>query len=262
MSRDWNSTATSSRLRAQREVISTSLPIGTNPQARNARSDAALPGDTWAHTRSPGAARRQGRRGSAPGRHRRCDRSRRAARPRARVDRRGRGRASPARGRRRTPAPRDGGRGRARRVGGHRDRSAREVDHRAGRSPRARRRANRSSHRARPPPQHVGVRATAEAVRPEGEQIGRRPVGEHVGVAGELDHRVRAVVVGRQHVDQAVGRRKRPAAAAVRIAASGCDDPGDTATTLGPNPIPTVLSASNGEGSRFDSRQVERSRVR
>ena len=55
MSRDWNSTATGSQLRAQREFISTSLPIGTNPRTRNARSDAALPGDTWAHTRSPGS---------------------------------------------------------------------------------------------------------------------------------------------------------------------------------------------------------------
>ena len=43
-------------MRAQREVISTSLPIGTNPHARNARSDAALPGETWAHTSSPGGA--------------------------------------------------------------------------------------------------------------------------------------------------------------------------------------------------------------
>ncbi len=60
------------------------------------------------------------------------------------------------------------------------------------------------------PPQHVGVRAAAEAVRPEGEQVGRRAVGQHVGMAGELDHRVRAVVVGRQHVDQAVGRREPP----------------------------------------------------
>ena len=37
--------------------ISTSEPTGTNPQARNARNDAALPGATWAQQRSPGRRR-------------------------------------------------------------------------------------------------------------------------------------------------------------------------------------------------------------
>ena len=40
----------------QAGVTRTSDAIGTKPQARNARSDAALPGATWAQHRSPGAS--------------------------------------------------------------------------------------------------------------------------------------------------------------------------------------------------------------
>ena len=39
-----------------RPLIRTSDPIGTKPQARNARNDAAFPGATWAQHRSPGAS--------------------------------------------------------------------------------------------------------------------------------------------------------------------------------------------------------------
>ena len=168
MSRDWNSTATGSHLRAQREVISTSLPIGTKPQARNARSDAALPGETWAHTRSPeGTTARPARSRARPRTavaiggvvqlDRELEPSDKAAAERqqaAVVAEHARARA--------------GGRGHAGRVGGDRDRAARRVDRRDRRWRRARRRANRSNRRrpARSAVRRDACRA-AEAVRRE-----------------------------------------------------------------------------------------------
>ena len=47
----------SGRQASGRRPIRTSEPIGTNPQARNARSDWALPGDTWAQHRLARAER-------------------------------------------------------------------------------------------------------------------------------------------------------------------------------------------------------------
>ena len=170
----------------------TSEHTGTNPAARNARSDAAFPAATWAQHHSPAGTRR-GRRRSAGGRgptgRRRSrsstDSSRRPTSPRPRT-------TSPTsspytstsrrwcvarttRGWWSRSVRRSGGRG-APAAGGHEhDVERSDLPCRAG-----------QPHQQRP------VQRAAVAVGSARRQLGRVDVGQHVGMPGERDDRARS----------------------------------------------------------------------
>ena len=214
----------------------TSEPIGTKPQARNARSDAALPGATWAQQRSPGGsaarpARISRRPWPAPpavGSSSSTDSSRRPTRPRPTTTRPA---SSPytstsravARG---PPDPR---------VVGEVVAARRAVGPGRGRGRRARRRGCRRDRPGRPA---SAARRACSPRRypsaPSDRSSSRIDIGEHVGVPGERHDRppARPGRAGAPRPTPSAGGN-RPAAAASSTAASGCSRQPSTRSRYG-----------------------------
>ncbi len=196
--------------------ISTSAPIGTKPHRRNARSDAALPGATCAHTRSFAGTSRSASSMSAPPAP---GGATAAAIGGEQLDRHLTTADQPRADRDQTVLVGENPHVATVMAGPSHPRvivEVRPLTHgstaTATTSARDQHRVVRADDAARAgqPPEQVGVRRSSEAIGSAGHHGGRFARREHERVAGELDARHRAVFIGLADVDATVDQRKRP----------------------------------------------------